>query len=104
MCEHAVANEAAVDEQVLRVTRAGRIRGTHHPPSERKSRSMLVDIRCLSREIVSEQRVDARASALREQAVTHARVVLHRKSGVRMRKRDPTKGFVAMPELSCIGA
>ena len=65
---------------------------------------MLVDIRRLRREVVSEQRVDARPSALREQAVANARVVLHRESGVRMRKRNPPKGFFAMPEFGGIGA
>ena len=104
MGEHTVAHEAAVDEQVLRVTGAGGIRRSHHPSRERKSRAVLVDIRCLRREFVSKQRVDARPSALREQAVAHTRVVLHRKSGVRMRKCDPPEGFFAMPELGCIGA
>ena len=104
MCKHTVAYEAAVDEQILRVAGAGGIRRTHHPSRERKSRAVLVDIRRLCREFVSEQRVDARPSTLREQAVAHTRVVLHRKSGVRMRKRDPPEGFFAMSELGRVGA
>ena len=34
MRKHAVAHEAAIDEQVLRVAGAGGVRGTHHPSSE----------------------------------------------------------------------
>ena len=54
MRKHTVAHEAAVDEQVLRVAGAGGIRRSHHPSRERKSRAVLVDIRCLRREFVSE--------------------------------------------------
>ncbi len=55
-------------------------------------------------EAVAQQRVDARAPALREQPVHDAAVVLQREADVRMRERDAPERFLAMAPFGRLGA
>ncbi len=73
--QHAIADEAAVDEHVL----AGHLRrvgGLHGEARDRERRRLRVDRRGGVDERVAQQRGDARPAAVRQQPVDQAPVVL----------------------------
>ena len=93
--EHAVADEAAVDEHVLPAA-LRRVRRPHRVAGQRQRAGRGVDAGAAGDERIGEQRLDARLPALRQQAVDDAPVVLQREAGLGMRERDAPERLVAV--------
>ena len=96
--QHPVADEAAVDEHVLAgvLRRVGRL----HREARDRERPRLGFDRCRPfDERAPEKRRDARATAVRLQAMQEPPVVLQREPDVGMRQRNAAERFVAVAPL-----
>jgi hypothetical protein len=67
--QHAVAHEAPIHEQILRVARGGRVRRSHRPAGKRQAGARDGRRRGLRPEGIAQQRIDARATAAAQQAI-----------------------------------
>ena len=103
MLQHAVADVAAVDEQVLPAALRGK-RRPHGEAREPDARGLGVDRRRMHDKIVTQQLLDAHAPARRDEPMHDARVVREREAGRRMGERDAAERLLAMRPFGRLGA
>jgi hypothetical protein len=96
--EHAVADEAAVDERILSARRC-RVRRPHREARQRQRAGAGIDDGGALDEGVAQQRLDAGAPPLRQQPVDDPAVVLQREADVGVREGDAPERLVEGADL-----
>ena len=104
MRQHAIANEAAIDESVLRGATLRGKRRPHGEAGQTYAACCRIDERRMNDECIGKERFDAGAAAACDKPMRDAAIVLQRQALFRMSECNSSERFVAMRPLSTFGA